>query len=227
MHILIAEDNTALREGLCDLLTADGHDCCPAEDGDTARKLFEEMRFPAVILDVVMPGLDGLSLCRHIRALAPHTQILILSARGESFDKTLGLEFGADDYLAKPFDTGELRARVGAMARRAEATHGQHEGFRMGDLWLDPTRFTASRQGQDIALNRREMSVLRLLYQHAGAPVDRDTLFDECWGRDYFPNSRALDQYISALRQRIERDPKSPKIIETVRGIGYRYPVGR
>lgn len=227
MRILIAEDNPALRLGLCDLLAADGHDCLAMPCGETARAAFEAERFAVVILDVVMPGLDGLSLCRLIRAAAPQTQILMLSARGESFDKALGLELGADDYMAKPFDPAELRARVAAMVRRAGAVAGPAP-FRMDDLLIDPARFVARRAGApDIALNRRELAVLRLLYRHAGAPVDRDRLFDECWGRDYFPNSRALDQYISALRARIERDPRAPRIIETVRGIGYRYPAGR
>lgn len=225
MRILIAEDNNALREGLCDLLAGDGHDCHPAADGLTARALFDAAPFPVVILDVVMPGMDGLSLCRHIRSTAPHSQILILSARGECFDRALGLELGADDYVAKPFDPAELRARIKGMARRAGGPPIGETQFQMDDLRIDPLRLTARRSGEDnIPLNPRELAVLRLLYRHAGIPVSRNTLFDECWGRDYFPNSRALDQYISALRQRIERQPRQPRIIETVRGVGYRYP---
>lgn len=225
MRILIAEDNDALREGLCDLLAGDGHDCHAAPDGLTARALFDAAPFPAVILDVMMPGMDGLSLCRHIRSTAPHCQILILSARGECYDKALGLELGADDYVAKPFDPAELRARIKGMARRAGGPAIEEAGFQMDDLWIDPLRLVARRSGaEDITLNARELAVLRLLYRHAGIPVSRNTLFDECWGRDYFPNSRALDQYISALRRRIERQPGQPRIIETVRGIGYRYP---
>ena len=227
MRLLIADDNPALREGLAELLGADGFDCHLAADGVAARAAFEAGSFPIVILDIVMPGLDGLRLCRQIRAAAPLTQILILSARGDSLDKTLGLEFGADDYVAKPFDPAELRARVATMRRRAQSGIDPAPRFRMDDLWIDPARFIATRPGVEIALNRRELAVLQLLHRHAGMPVDRDTLFDACWGRDWFPSSRALDQYISALRQKIERDPRAPRIIETVRGIGYRFPAGR
>lgn len=223
MRLLIAEDDPALREGLADLLAAEGFACDLAADGTTALALFGLGEFPVVILDVVMPGQDGLSLCRHIRRTAPHTQIMMLSARGESFDKTIGLEHGADDYLAKPFDPAELCARMAAMARRAQGAVKQ-QNFDMGDLHIDPMAFRAMRGDQILDLKRRELRLLQLLHRHPGRPVQRDTLLDECWGRAHFPNSRALDQYISALRQKIEQDPQQPRIIETVRGIGYRYP---
>lgn len=223
MRLLIAEDDPALREGLADLLAAEGFDSQLAADGTTAMAAFGSGEFPVVILDVVMPGQDGLSLCRHIRRVAPHTQIMMLSARGESFDKTIGLEHGADDYLAKPFDPAELCARMAAMARRAKGFVRQ-QGFKMGDLQIDPMGFRAMRGEQVLDLNRRELRLLQLLYRNSGRPVERDTLLDECWGRTHFPNSRALDQYISALRHKIEHDPQQPRIIETVRGIGYRYP---
>lgn len=135
MRLLIAEDDTTLREGLGDLMTADGFDCHLAADGQAALTCFLAAPFPVVILDVVMPGRDGLGLCRHIRSLAPQTQIMMLSARGESFDKTIGLEHGADDYLAKPFDPAELCARMAAMARRAGRAQAS-QGFYMDDLWI-------------------------------------------------------------------------------------------
>ncbi len=227
MRVLIAEDNAALRQGLSALLTAEGYLCQTAADGMTARDLFDAAPFPLVVLDVVMPGMDGLRLCRHIRAREPATQILILSARGEPFDKATGLELGADDYMAKPFDPAELLARVAAMARRAGQAQNTEAPFAMGDLLVEPARLCARRGGAEIALTPREVAILRLLYTEAGRPVSRDRLFDECWGRDYFPNSRALDQYISALRPRIEADPAAPAIIGTVRGVGYRYNPAR
>lgn len=223
MRLLIAEDDPALREGLADLLAGEGFDSHLAADGTAALAVFDAGEFPVVILDVVMPGQDGLSLCRHIRRVAPHTQIMMLSARGESFDKTIGLEHGADDYLAKPFDPAELCARMAAMARRAQGAARQQR-FNMGDLQIDPMAFRAIRGDRILDLKRRELRLLQLLHRNPGRPVERDTLLDECWGRTYFPNSRALDQYISALRQKIEHDPHQPRIIETVRGIGYRYP---
>lgn len=227
LRILVAEDDPALREGLGDLLEMEGFSCRLAADGAEAQAAFAEEPFPLVILDVVMPGQDGLSLCRAFRKAAPHTQILMLSARGESFDKALGLEFGADDYMAKPFDPAELRARAAAMARRAAlapaAAAAEGAGFFMDDLWIEPAAFLARREGCKIPLNRRELALLRLLHRHEGRPVDRDALLDEGWGRDHLPNSRALDQYIAALRVKIERDPKAPRIIRTARGLGYRY----
>ncbi|OHC44593.1 MAG: DNA-binding response regulator [Rhodobacteraceae bacterium GWE1_64_9] len=223
MRVLIAEDNAGLREGLSTLLMAEGYQCQTASDGTEARDLFDAAPFPLVLLDVVMPGLDGLRLCRYIRARAPAAQILILSARGEPFDKATGLERGADDYMAKPFDPAELLARVATMARRAGQGQNAEAPFRMGDLLVDPARLCARRGSTEIALTLREVAILRLLHAEAGRPVSRDRLFDECWGRDYFPNSRALDQYISALRHRIEADPAAPAIIGTVRGVGYRY----
>ncbi|MDD2869235.1 response regulator transcription factor [Neomegalonema sp.] len=223
-RILVAEDDPALREGLRDLLEMEGFSCRLAADGAEAWAAFAEEAFPLVVLDVVMPGRDGLSLCREIRRAAPLTQILMLSARGESFDKALGLEFGADDYMAKPFDPAELRARVGAMARRAACAPAPEEAaFLMDDLRIDPAAFVAIREGRRIELTRRELALLRLLHRHEGRPVDRDALLDEGWGRDHLPNSRALDQYISALRAKVEREPQAPRIIRTARGLGYLY----
>lgn len=223
LRILVAEDDPALREGLRDLLELEGFSCRLAADGAEAWAAFLEEAFPLAVLDVVMPGRDGLSLCREIRRAAPRTQILMLSARGESFDKTLGLEFGADDYMAKPFDPAELRARVAAMARRAASAPPEEAGFFMDDLWIEPAAFAAQREDRRIGLNRRELALLRLLHRQEGRPVDRDALLDAGWGRDHLPNSRALDQYISALRAKIERDPKHPRIIRTTRGLGYLY----
>lgn len=222
LRILIAEDDPALREGLADLLEGEGFLSLPAADGLAAQAAFAAEPCPLAVLDVVLPGLDGLSLCRWIRRTAPRTQILMLSARGESFDKTLGLEFGADDYMSKPFDPAELRARIAAMARRALAEPSPREGgFRMDDLWIDPEALAGFREGRRIDLTPREMNLLRLLHRHEGRPVDRDEMLDECWGRDHLPNSRALDQYVSALRAKIERDPKAPRVIRTARGVGY------
>ena len=223
MRLQIVEDNPKLRDGLVDLLSPEGYACEAYGEGGTALSAFEAAPFDLVILDVVLPGLDGFELCRRFREIAPETQILMLSARGEAVDKRLGLEFGADDYVAKPFDPGELKARVSAMARRCAKRSPKALGFRMGDLWIDAARLIALRGDQQIELNARELSILALLHENASRPVSRDTLFDACWGRDYFPNSRALDQYMSGLRRKIEEDAQNPRIIQTVRGIGYRY----
>lgn len=226
MRILIAEDDANLRAGLADLLSGEGYVCDAARDGAEARKIYALRRHALAVIDVVMPGVDGLTLCRHIRAADPAAQILLLSARGETQDRVLGIEFGADDYLAKPFDPRELVARVGAMARRCgaapEAGAGA-ESVMMGDLRVEPAALRAWRGEARIDLTAREADLLVLLFRNAGRAMSRDVILDVCWGRGHLPESRALDQYVSALRRKIERDPADPRIISTVRGVGYRY----
>ncbi|MGO8739070.1 response regulator transcription factor [Rhodoblastus sp.] len=242
MKILIAEDDPNLRAGLTDLLALEGIDCIVAEDGEAAWRAFTEEAPALCLFDVMMPHLDGLDLCRRIRARDSHTPILLLSARGAEIDRVIGLEIGADDYIAKPFSARELVARIKAGLRRAQvfsqkvqaqkveaqpaapvATPKPSQRWRMGDLEIDPEALRAWRGGQSIDLAPRELAILKTLRDRAGKAVSRDELFDSAWGRDYMPNSRALDQYVSILRRKIERDPAHPRIVQTVHGVGYRY----
>ncbi|WP_298421105.1 response regulator transcription factor [Rhodoblastus sp.] len=231
MKILIAEDDPNLRAGLVDLLTLEGIDCIVAEDGEAAWRAFVEQTPDLCLFDVMMPQLDGLDLCRRIRARDLHTPILLLSARGAEIDRVIGLEIGADDYIAKPFSARELVARIKAGLRRvkvaapaAENAAAKEAGrMNMGDLEIDPEALRARRGGQTIDLAPRELAILKLLLAREGKAVSRDDLFDIAWGRDYMPNSRALDQYVSSLRRKIEIDPARPRIIKTVHGVGYRY----
>ncbi len=238
MKILIAEDDPNLRAGLMDLLALEGIDCVVAEDGEAAWRAFIEEAPALCLFDVMMPRLDGLDLCRRVRARDPQTPILLLSARGAEIDRVVGLEIGADDYIAKPFSARELVARIKAGLRRAKAqTQPQSqtqaatplappkgpERLRMGDLEIDAEALRAWRDGQSIDLAPRELAILKALRERAGKAVSRDELFDVAWGRDYMPNSRALDQYVSTLRRKIERDPAHPRIVKTVHGVGYRF----
>lgn len=232
MKILIAEDDPNLRAGLVDLLTLEGIDCIVAEDGESAWQAFTEAAPDLCLFDVMMPRLDGLDLCRRIRARDSHTPILLLSARGAEIDRVIGLEIGADDYIAKPFSARELVARIKAGLRRAKAAQpgpaesavsGPPARLRMGDLEIDREALRAFRSGQSIDLAPRELAILQALLARKGKAVSRDDLFDAAWGRDYMPNSRALDQYVSGLRRKIEIDPAHPRIIKTVHGVGYRY----
>jgi DNA-binding response OmpR family regulator len=223
MKILIAEDDPNLRAGLADLLALEGLDCIAAEDGEAAWTAFVEQAPALCLLDVMMPRLDGLALCRRIRERDTTTPILLLSARGAEIDRVVGLEIGADDYIAKPFSARELVARIKAALRRVKAQAPADATFRMGDLLIDPQALRAARGGAGIALSPRELAVLRALFHRKGKAVTRDELFDLAWGRGYMPNSRALDQYVSSLRKKIELDPARPKIIQTVHGVGYRY----
>ncbi len=238
MSILIAEDDPHLRNGIVDLLTLEGFPCQVAEDGAKALALFQQSKPDLCVFDVMMPAMDGLTLCREIRRLDPLVPILLLSARGEETDRVRGLDVGADDYVAKPFGARELIARVKAALRRAKAQESQGQGatgqqaavkpepgarFKMGDLDIDPKAMRAFRGDTRIDLTSREVAILLTLYERRGQAVSRDELFDLCWGRGFMPNSRALDQYVSALRKKIELDPANPRIIRTVHGVGYRH----
>jgi DNA-binding response OmpR family regulator len=227
MKILIAEDDANLRAGLVDLLALEGLDCVVAEDGEAAWTVFSQQKPALCLFDVMMPRLDGLKLCRRIRETDTHTPILLLSARGAEIDRVVGLEIGADDYISKPFSARELVARIKAALRRGQKPGPAPEReFRMGDLAIDPAALRATRNERAIDLAPRELSVLQALYARKGKAVSRDDLFDLAWGRGYMPNSRALDQYVSSLRKKIELDPTRPRIIQTVHGVGYRYDEG-
>jgi DNA-binding response OmpR family regulator len=231
LRILIAEDDGNLRTGLVDLLTLEGFACIVAEDGEAAWSAFVDQAPALCLLDVMMPRLDGLDLCRRIRARDPLVPILLLSARGAEIERVIGLEIGADDYISKPFSARELVARIKAGLRRAKVADPQENAgppaeagrFQMGDLDVDPAALRAWRGGQSIDLAPRELAILQALRARQGKAVTRDELFDFAWGRDYMPNSRALDQYVSVLRRKIEIDPARPRIVSTVHGVGYRY----
>jgi two-component system, OmpR family, alkaline phosphatase synthesis response regulator PhoP len=241
MTILIAEDDPHLRNGIVDLLTLEGFPCQVAEDGAKALALFRQAKPDLCVFDVMMPAMDGLTLCREIRRLDPLVPILLLSARGEETDRVRGLDVGADDYVAKPFGARELIARIRAALRRAKAQESQTEDgkeangamaaskaepsarVKMDDLDVDPKAMRAYRGDVKIDLTAREVAILLTLYERRGQAVSRDELFDLCWGRGFMPNSRALDQYVSALRKKIELDPANPRIIRTVHGVGYRH----
>jgi len=233
MKILIAEDDPKTREGLNATLQSEGYDTVLAADGNAALELFRSSNSQIACLDVMMPGMSGYDVCREIRKSDPDIPILFISAKSEEIDTVLGLELGADDFITKPFGVSELVARIRAVARRAYASGraGSVPGsFTMRGLRIVPAELRAYRAAdeedraeQPIELGPRDVSILSLLFQREGQAVDRDTFFDVCWGYDHMPNSRSLDQHISQLRKKIERDPGIPEIIVTVHGVGYRY----
>ena len=227
MTLLVAEDDVHLLKGLLELLTRAGFDCIGVADGDRALKVFREKKPALCLLDVLMPGIDGLSLCREIRSLDAQIPILMLSARDAEIDRVLGLEIGADDYIVKPFGPRELVARVKVALRRrgnGVAAPDEHDKpFVMGDVRVDVAALRAFRGEHVTDLTRREAVLLKILFERRGRPVPRNDLLDLAWGENFMPDSRALDQYISTLRRKIERDPAKPEIIKTVHGVGYRY----
>jgi two-component system alkaline phosphatase synthesis response regulator PhoP len=227
MRILIADDDLHLRRGIADLLALEGFETVVAEDGVAAWDVFQAQRPEFCILDVMMPRMNGFDLCRVIRREDAQVPILLLTARDQEIDRVIGLEIGADDYVPKPFGSRELVARIRAILRRTRRDEPACPTgrFRMDDIEIDLKALRAFRDGRSIDLTSREASLLSVLHARAGQAVRRDELFDLCWGRDYMPNSRSLDQYVSALRRKIERDPASPRIIRSVHGVGYRYEI--
>lgn len=227
MKILIAEDDRYIGEGLSTLVETEGYTPKLVTDGEEALAAFLQTRPDVVLLDIMMPKRDGYAVCREIRKTDNDVPVIFISAKSEEIDRVLGLELGADDYIMKPFGTREVIARIRAVTRRrlvqTAAAKGQTEVLCFEGLDVYPAELRAWRGAQQIELSLRDVKILQLLYQHRGKVVDRDTIFNTCWGRDYFPNSRTLDQHISKLRKLIEVDAKNPQIIGTVHGVGYRY----
>ncbi len=222
MKILIADDDPVMLDTLRLCVATEGFDLIMAADGEEAFALWDRHRPDLLCLDIMMPKLDGYEVCRRVRALDPRVPILFLSAKSEEIDVVVGLQLGADDFVRKPFGKHELIARIRAVLRRANSTPGRSSSFSMGDLTVWPAELRAERAGVSIDLSPRETSILALLHQRTGQVVDRNTILNQCWGLDYFPESRTLDQHIAKLRKRIEIDPDRP-LIETVRGVGYRF----
>ncbi|KXJ51579.1 MAG: DNA-binding response OmpR family regulator [Neptuniibacter pectenicola] len=228
MKILIAEDDLNIRMGLSDLLDNEGYTCLEAENGEAALSVYIKHQPDLVLLDIMMPIMDGYTVCRKIRQLNETVPVIFITAKSEEIDQVLGLELGADDYIKKPFGTREVIARIKAVARRCRPTpqpkvSPDAETFWMNDLHVLPAQLQAQRDAMTFELSLRDLKILQLLHREKGKVVDRDMLFNECWGRDYLPSSRTLDQHISKLRKVIELDAKAPKLIQTVHGIGYRF----
>ena len=228
MKILVAEDDPHTRAALLELLESDGHQCFGAADGDQASRLFAELEPELVCLDIMIPSRSGYDLCREFRKLRPDVPVIFITAKSEQIDKVLGLELGGDDYIVKPFGCQEVLARVHAVSRRCQRVQSSNElkkepEFCMDGLVVYPKKLKAIRDNATINITVRELQLLQLLYDHAGDVVTRDLIFNLCWGYAHVPNSRTLDQMVSQLRNRIERDPKNPRIIRTVYGAGYRY----
>ena len=226
MKILVVEDDTRTRKGLVEILANEGYDTCAAANGREALAAFAREAPDAVCLDIMMPDLSGYDVCREIRKTNGTVPILFISAKSEEVDKVLGLELGADDYISKPFGVKEVVARIRAVTRRCLAARtpaASPASFAMADLKVVPAELRVYRGKKAIEVSVRDMRILQLLYENRGRVLDRNTIFDACWGMNYMPNSRSLDQHISQLRKRIEINPAKPKIIRTVHNAGYRY----
>jgi DNA-binding response OmpR family regulator len=219
MKILLVEDDPLTIEALAELLRLEGFEVVEARDGRSALAIFPDEKPDLVCLDIMMPGMNGFEVCRKLRELNSRIPVLFVSAKSEETDIVVGLELGADDFIRKPFTTGELMARIKAALRRAYPEQGTNR-VQMGTLEIWPSELRAEQEGRSIELSPREVKMLLLLADKKNEAVSRDQFLDHCWGLDYFPDSRTLDQHIHVLRKKIEG---GAELIETVRGIGYRY----
>lgn len=223
MKVLVAEDDALIRDGVVEVLEGEGYLVETAADGEAAVQAFESVAPDFVILDIMMPKMNGYDVCKRIRAKNAEVPIIFLSAKSEEIDKVVGLELGADDYINKPFGIKEFLARIRAVSRRCLTRRPPTASFEMRDLLIFPDELRARRGDEAIDLSLRDVKILQMLCDNQGKVLDRDALFNECWGLSYFPNSRTLDQHISQLRKKVEHNPKEPEIIKTVHGVGYRY----
>ena len=218
-RVLVVEDDAHVREAVARALRLEGYDVHAAVDGNEGLRLVEGLAPDAIVLDVLMPGTDGLAVCRILRERGNRTPVLMLTARHEVSDRVAGLDAGADDYLVKPFALDELLARLRALIRRASVTGGE-EILAVGTLKLDPKRRQAWRNEHELALTKTEFDLLELLMFNAGVVVTRETIYERIWGYDFETSSKSLDVYIGYLRRKTEIDDE-PRVIHTVRGVGY------
>lgn len=219
-RVLLVEDDEGIRQVTARALMNAGFAVTTQGDGRGALSMFTDERFDVVVLDLMLPGLDGVEVCRHIRetSLVP---IIMLTARDETRDVVLGLEVGADDYITKPFDLVELIARIRAILRRA-AAEPPDDVVSIGDLRIDREAFRAFKGSEELELSATEFKLLDELSRNAGRVLTREVLLDVVWGYDYLGDSRLVDMAIKRLRAKVEDDPTEPRLIQTIRGIGYR-----
>jgi len=219
MQILVVDDEPAVRASLERALRMEGYDIALASNGAEALSALEKEDADAVVLDVMMPGVDGLEVCRTMRRSGDRTPVLMLTARDAVSDRVAGLDAGADDYVVKPFALDELLARLRALLRRSGVSAGG-QALRFGDLELDPVSHQVKRGDRVIELTRTEFSLLELFMLHPRQVLTRPVIFDRVWGYDFGPGSNSLEVYVSYLRRKTEAEGE-PRLVHTVRGVGY------
>jgi DNA-binding response OmpR family regulator len=223
LHILVVEDEPTIATGLRDDLELEGYAVEVVDDGKLALQRILEGKHDLVILDVMLPGMDGFAVCREARTAGVRTPILMLTARGQEVDKVVGLELGADDYVTKPFSPRELLARIKAVMRRIREDPARAPIYRFGGISVDVDRFEVFRNGAKIELTAMEFKLLRAFLEHRGQVLTIDRLLQEVWGKDIFLTDRVIYTHVNNLRNKIEEDPRNPRFLISVRGVGYRF----
>jgi two-component system alkaline phosphatase synthesis response regulator PhoP len=223
-RILIVEDEPAIRLAVADRLKSEGYEVVATVDAAEGLRSASEEHFDLVILDVMLPGGSGFDVCRELRRRHVEAPVVMLTARSEVVDRVLGLKLGADDYLVKPFAMAELLARVEARLRGpAGPGGGRRDAYRFGDVYADFRSAEVSRDGKPVALSAKEMQLLRFLIEHRGDVLSRDALLNGVWGYDAMPVTRTVDVHVAELRRKLEPNPRSPRFIVTVHGLGYKF----
>jgi DNA-binding response OmpR family regulator len=222
MTILLADDDPITLDSLAACLRPEGFQVLLAKDGSEALALWQKHKPDLLCLDIMMPGVDGYEVCRRVREKDGRVPVLFLSAKSEEIDVVVGLRLGADDFVRKPFGKHELIARIHSALRRVSTAKTPAACFEMGVLRVFPDELRAQRgEEASVDLTPREVALLKLLHERRGQALSRDVFLDACWGLDYMPESRTLDQHIAKLRKKIEQEPE--EFIETVRSVGYRW----
>lgn len=221
-RVLIVEDELPMRTALQDCLVAEGYRVLTAADGAAGLRRTVEEKPDLVLLDVMLPQLDGFAFCAELRRLSISTPVLMLTAKGQVEDRVTGLDAGADDYLVKPFSTDELLARVRALLRRVQKHAKPPAVLTLGEVTIDFIRQQAWRRKKPLHLTAKEIAMLRLMAECAGEAISRERFLDVVWGYTAFPTTRTVDNHLASLRAKIEVDPEQPRFLKTVHGVGYR-----
>ena len=221
--ILIIEDDPAIRTGLNEMFTTEGYSVTEADTGTKGFEIASKNNFDLIVLDLILPGKDGIEICKDLRSDGVKTPIIMVTSRKEEIDKILGLEIGADDYVTKPFSIRELLARVKALIRRSTYEPGDIEEVAFANLKIDFKKQEMLKGENPVRLSSTEYRILHYFIDHEGEVISRNKFLDEVWGYDSYPTTRTVDNYILSLRKKIEDDPANPKHLLTVHKVGYKF----
>lgn len=221
--ILVIEDDISILRGLKDNLEFEGYTVISETNGERGLLLALKKKTDLILLDIMLPGMNGYEICRKLKKEKPELPVIIITARGSEMDKVSGLDIGADDYVTKPFSIPELMARIRAALRRSSPKPDHPEVYSFGDINLNFKKLKAFRNDKEIKLSRKEFAIMEYFIRHEGEAVHRHDLLNEVWGYEALPATRTVDNFILDLRKKLEDDPSKPKYIESVRDIGYRF----
>jgi DNA-binding response OmpR family regulator len=221
--ILVIEDDISILRGLKDNLEFEGFGVLTETNGEKGLKLALKKKTDLILLDIMLPGMNGYEICRKLKKEKPDLPIIMITARGSEMDKVSGLDTGADDYVTKPFSITELMARIRAVIRRTAVVYDIPDEYYFGNVKLDFKKYKAFRDNKEIHLSSKEFAIMEYFIRHEGEAVHRHDLLNEVWGYEALPTTRTIDNFILDLRKKLEEDPSKPKYIESVRDIGYRF----